>query len=51
MPFRYLVSGGVSSRALAPAFTYAGWRGFERLLTPLMPRLAMFATIVVTRTA
>ena len=51
MPFRYLISGGVSLRALAPAFTYAWWRGFERLLTPLMPRLAMFATIVVTRTA
>jgi SAM-dependent methyltransferase len=51
MPFRYLVSGGVSLRALAPAFTYAGWRAFERALTPLMRQLAMFATIVVTRHA
>jgi hypothetical protein len=51
MPFRYLLSGGVSLRSLAPAFTYVGWRRFEQLLTPLMPQLAMFATIVVTRTA
>jgi hypothetical protein len=41
----------VSLRSLAPAFTYGGWRALEQLLTPLMPRLAMFATIVVTRTA
>jgi SAM-dependent methyltransferase len=51
MPFRYLVSGGVSMRALAPAFTYRGWRALEQCLSPLLPRLAMFATIVVTRTA
>ncbi|MGH7821574.1 MAG: class I SAM-dependent methyltransferase [Candidatus Binatia bacterium] len=49
MPFRYLVSGGVSQRAMAPAFTFEWWRTIERLLEPAMARLAMFATIVLER--
>lgn len=49
MPFRYLLSGGVSLRGLTPAFTFDFWRGFENLLGPLMGRLAMFAEIVLER--
>ena len=48
-PFRYLVSGGVSLRALTPAFTYRAWQLFERMLAPLMSRIGMFATIVLIR--
>jgi SAM-dependent methyltransferase len=48
-PFRYLVSGGVSLRGLTPAFTYRAWQLFERMLTPLMSRIGMFATIVLIR--
>jgi SAM-dependent methyltransferase len=48
-PFRYLVSGGVSLRTLTPAFTYRAWQLFERMLTPLMSRIGMFATIVLIR--
>ena len=50
MPFRYLVSGGVSLRSLMPGWTYSAWRGAEWAMTPLMHQLAMFACIVLTRT-
>ena len=49
MPFRYLVSGGVSLRGLAPDATYRLWEGMERLLQPWMHTLAMFARIVLER--
>jgi SAM-dependent methyltransferase len=49
MPFRYLVSGGVSLRGLAPAATYPLWRGLERALSPWAGRLAMFAHVVLER--
>lgn len=47
MPFRYLLSGGVSMRALMPGFTFAGWRGLEKMLSPWMNHLAMFCMIVI----
>jgi SAM-dependent methyltransferase len=50
MPFRYLVSGGVSLRCLVPAFTHGMWRWLENRLAPWMPALGMFATVVITRT-
>ncbi len=49
MPFRYLVSGGVSMRSLMPGAAFAAWRGFETLLRPWMAPLAMFALITVDR--
>ena len=49
MPFRYLVSGGVSLRSLSPAWSYPLWCAVERLLEPFDDRLAMFALIVVER--
>jgi SAM-dependent methyltransferase len=49
MPFRYLVSGGVSLRGLAPAATYPLWRGLEQALSPWAGRLAMFAHVVLER--
>jgi SAM-dependent methyltransferase len=49
MPFRYLVSGGIATRSLMPAFFFPFWRGVERLLDPFMSRLAMFALIVIER--
>ncbi len=50
MPFRYLLSGGVSMRALAPAGSFALWRALEDLLSPWMNLLGMFALIVLERT-
>jgi SAM-dependent methyltransferase len=50
MPFRYLLSGGVSMRALAPSWTFGLWRAFERALSPLNHHLGMFAQIVLERT-
>jgi SAM-dependent methyltransferase len=49
MPFRYLVSGGVAMRSLAPGFIHAIWKSFERMLEPQMSRLAMFAFVSLRR--
>lgn len=49
MPFRYLVSGGVSLRNVMPGFTHAAWAALENMLEPEMPRLAMFAFISLSR--
>jgi SAM-dependent methyltransferase len=49
MPFRYLVSGGVSLRSLMPGWTFGAWRAFESSLTPWMDSWAMFAFIVLRR--
>ena len=50
MPFRYLASGGVSTRNLAPLWTYGLWRRLEDAAGPWMNSLAMFAQIVLERT-
>jgi SAM-dependent methyltransferase len=51
MPFRYLLSGGVSLRSLTPAATFGAWRAFERALSPWMAHWAMFAVVRLRRTA
>jgi SAM-dependent methyltransferase len=50
MPFRYLLSGGVATRSILPGFSYPLVRTFERLLTPWMGSLAMFAYVTLRRT-
>jgi SAM-dependent methyltransferase len=49
MPFRYLLSGGVSMRSLMPGWSFALWRNLENLLRPWMKSLAMFALIVLLK--
>ena len=49
MPFRYLVSGGVSLRALMPGWSFGAWRGLEKMFEPWMKTWAMFALIVLRR--
>lgn len=49
LPFRYLLSGGVGMRNLMPGFTHSAWKGIERMLTPQMDRLAMFAFLSLRR--
>jgi SAM-dependent methyltransferase len=51
MPFRYLVSGGVSMRDLMPGWSFGWWRAAENLLQPWMNTWAMFAQVVLERTA
>jgi SAM-dependent methyltransferase len=51
MPFRYLVSGGLTLRSLQPGWTFPAWRSLERVLRPCWPKIAMFARIVLHRTA
>lgn len=50
MPFRYLLSGGVSLRSLMPGIAFGAWRAVERALRPWMKHLAMFAFIALDRT-
>jgi SAM-dependent methyltransferase len=49
MPFRYLLSGGVSMRNLMPAWSSGFWSGVERLIGARASRMAMFARIVLRR--
>lgn len=49
MPFRYLLSGGVSLRSLMPGWTFPLWRDIEKLSEPWMRHIAMFALIVLVR--
>lgn len=49
MPFRYLLSGGVSMRSLMHASTFPVWRAIENALAPWNPYLGMFAQIVIER--
>lgn len=50
MPFRYLLSGGVSLHSLMFSSSFPFWRWLEKILTPWMGRIAMFAKIVLVRT-
>lgn len=49
MPFRYLVSGGVSMRTLMPGWTTTAWRRLERAFRSRMDAWSMFACIVLRR--
>jgi SAM-dependent methyltransferase len=49
MPFRYLLSGGVSLRDLAPAWSFGSWKQIESALGRWNNQLAMFAQIVLQR--
>ena len=49
MPFRYLVSGGVSMRTLMPGWAFNFWRNVENGLASHMDKLGMFAQIVLQR--
>lgn len=49
MPFRYLLSGGISMRNLMPAWSFSLWSSLEKALSPWMRFLAMFALIVVEK--
>jgi len=49
MPFRYLLSGGVSLRGFVPAWSFDVLRDIENALDRWCEELAMFARIVVTR--
>lgn len=49
MPFRYLVSGGVSMRGLMPGWTFPLWRALEACLGPCRGLLGMFALITLEK--
>ena len=50
MPFRYVLSGGVSFKQLFPAWTYFMVRTIERGLSPLNKFLGMFMKIKIQKT-
>jgi|SoiMethySBSTD1v2_1073268.scaffolds.fasta_scaffold35242_2 SAM-dependent methyltransferase len=49
MPFRYLLSGGVSLRSLTPGWSFRFWKRIENALGRWNNQLAMFAQIIVRR--
>lgn len=49
MPFRYLVSGGVSMRQLMPEATFGFWRKLESVISGSSGRWPMFALIRIAR--
>jgi SAM-dependent methyltransferase len=49
MPFRYLVSGGVSLRSLTPGWTFGMWSALEKCIDPWARHLGMFAHVVLAR--
>ena len=49
MPFRYLLSGGVSMRSFAPGWSFGLWHSLEKALGVWNNQLAMFAQIVLRR--
>jgi SAM-dependent methyltransferase len=49
MPFRYLVSGGVSMRQLMPEVTFGAWRRFDSWLSQWPHHWSMFALIHLRR--
>ncbi|HLY24784.1 MAG TPA: methyltransferase domain-containing protein [Aggregatilineales bacterium] len=51
MPFRYLVSGGVTMRSFMPGWSFGLWHSFENILSPWMNQLGMFALIVLAKKA
>jgi SAM-dependent methyltransferase len=49
MPIRYVLSGGVSMRALLPSWGFGLVKAVERACQPVMGSLAMFAHVAVSR--
>jgi hypothetical protein len=49
MPFRYLVSGGVSMRQLMPGSLFGTWRAVDQLFSRWATRWPMFALIELRR--
>ena len=49
MPFRYLLSGGISMKNLMPGWSFPFWKYFESTLSPWMNSLGMFAKIVLVK--
>jgi SAM-dependent methyltransferase len=49
MPFLYLLSGGVSLRALVPGWSFSFFNVFDRFTARMAPQSAMFAFIVLRR--
>ena len=49
MPFRYLLSGGLSLRPLMPGWSFGFWRGVERGLSFAAGATAMFVRIRLVR--
>jgi SAM-dependent methyltransferase len=48
-PFRYLLSGGVSMRALVPTALFGLLAKLEKLINPFLPYLGMFMTIEIEK--
>jgi SAM-dependent methyltransferase len=50
MPFRYLLSGGITYRSFQPGWSFPFWKSMENCLSPWFPSLGMFVKIILRRT-
>lgn len=48
-PFLYLLSGGVSRKAMVPNWSYSLIKGIEWLLSPLSHQIGLFETIIIEK--
>ncbi len=48
-PFRYLLSGGMSLRSLAPHWSYSFWYWLENQMDPVINQWGMFAQIIIRK--
>jgi hypothetical protein len=48
-PLSYIISGGFSFPALAPAFSGSFWRSLEERLRPWKKSLGLFALIIIRK--
>ncbi|MGB7156528.1 MAG: methyltransferase domain-containing protein [Tepidisphaeraceae bacterium] len=49
MPFRYIMSGGVTARSFMPKVTFGAWKRLESLLDPWRNQLAIFCHVALRR--
>ncbi len=49
MPFRYILSGGFSTPAIMPRWTFNIWKSFEGLFNSVMDFWGMFALIILQK--
>ncbi len=48
-PIKYILSGGVSMKALVPNFTYSFFNGLEKVMNPISKWFSMHMTITITK--
>lgn len=48
-PFRYLLSGGLTAKAIVPDFSFSFFKRIDSVLSNLLPSISMFMTIIIRK--